>query len=478
MRINDMQIVAGLEIHVQLTTRTKAFSSSPISFGGQSNSRANQVDIGMPGTLPVVNQEMLRQAIMLGTWLNSDITQKISFARKHYFYPDLPKGYQITQDEHPIIVGGYLDYELNGETKRCDIHHAHLEEDAGKSVHGYKPSVTGVDLNRAGQPLLEIVTEPCLHSIEEIVAFLKRLHSIVTYLEICDGNMQEGSFRCDVNVSLRPDENAPFGTRVELKNMNSFKFIQKAVEYEVARQTDLIAEGTPIVQETRLYNEAKNRTEGMREKENLNDYRYFKDPDLPAIWISDSFIQSAQKRLPISPMQRVKDYVEKGISAIDANIIAYNRHMGNYFDDMVSSGIDAKSAANWLLGPISALANKHQVLFANLPLSSQAIIELLRAQEKGTVSSKMAKEVLEYMWDEKKSAQQIIEERGLKQLNSEDDLKPILQEIIDNNPKQTEDYRNGKDKLFGYFVGQAMKATKGQANPELLNRLLRELLSA
>ena len=473
-----MQIVAGLEIHVQLTTRTKAFSSSEIAFGGNPNSRANEVDIGMPGTLPIVNKEMLRQAIMLGTWLNCDISQLITFARKHYFYPDLPKGYQITQDENPILVGGYLDIDLNGQTKRCEIHHAHLEEDAGKSVHGYQPGISGVDLNRAGQPLLEIVTQPCLFSIEEIVAFLKKLHSIVTYLEICDGNMQEGSFRCDVNVSLRKTDKDPLGTRVELKNMNSFKFIQKAVEYEIDRQQELLAEGKSIVQETRLYNEAKNATESMRDKENLADYRYFKDPDLPSVWISETFIEDARKKLPVSPMERLQSYIDIGLSEVDAKIIAYNKYMGNYFEAMLDLGIDKKSASNWLLGPVSALANKHQLLFSSLPLTAEAIGELLKALADGVVSSKMAKDVLEHMWNEQKDVHTILDEKGLKQMNNEDELTGILQNIIDNNEQQATEYRNGKEKLFGYFVGQAMKATKGQANPELLNRLLKRLLSA
>lgn len=473
-----MQIVAGIEIHVQLTTKTKAFSRAPIGYGGQPNERTNEVDLGLPGSLPVVNKEMVKMAIMLGQWLNSDVSKVITFARKHYFYPDLPKGYQITQDENPILVGGYLDFELDGEQKRCQIHHAHLEEDAGKSVHGYLPHVSGVDLNRAGQPLLEIVTEPCLYSIDEILAFLKRLHSIVTYLDICDGNMQEGSFRCDVNVSLRENETAPLGTRVELKNMNSFKFIQKALEFEVGRQTDIIQDGGQVKQETRLYNEAKGRTEGMREKEGLADYRYFKDPDLPSILINDDFIERAKKELPISPMTRVTNYQQQGLSQTDSLIIAYNRHMANLYDELIGQNIESKTASNWLLGPVSALANKHQIAFNQIPVPAADLVDLLHKLKEGVVSSKMAKEVYEFMWNEGKSASEVIEEKGLKQVSNEDDLIPIIQKIIDDNPKQAAEYRNGKDKLFGYFVGQAMKETKGQANPELLNRLLQKLLSA
>lgn len=471
-----MQIVAGLEIHIQLKTKTKAFSPSPVDFGKKPNSCASEIDMGFPGTLPVVNKEMLKQAIMLGNWLNSDIASLITFARKHYFYPDLPKGYQITQDECPILVGGYLDFEVNGESKRCMLDHAHLEEDAGKSVHGYKPGISGVDLNRAGQPLLEIVTDPTLHSIEEVVAFLKRLHSIVTYLGICDGNMQEGSFRADVNVSLRENEEAPFGTRVELKNMNSFKFIQKALEYEVERQMSLIEAGKPVIQETRLYNEAKNKTESMRGKETAHDYRYFRDPDLPPIWISAEFIEDACSRLPVSPFERRSHYVKRGLSKVDADIIAFNRYMGDYFEALAEDH-DPKVVANWLLGPISALANKHQCEFSELPLTTEAISEVLDALSKNTISSKMAKEIVVFMWEEGKSLAQVMDEKGLKQMSNESEIKAILNKILEDNPKQLEEYRSGKDKLFGFFVGQAMKATKGQANPGLLNKLLKEVLS-
>ncbi|MEC7030170.1 MAG: Asp-tRNA(Asn)/Glu-tRNA(Gln) amidotransferase subunit GatB [Pseudomonadota bacterium] len=471
-----MQPVAGLEIHIQLKTQTKAFSASPIDFGGKPNDRASAIDIGMPGTLPVVNKEMLKQAIILGSWLNAKTNQKISFARKHYFYPDLPKGYQITQDENPILVGGYLDFDLNGKTIRCQLHHAHLEEDAGKSVHGYQPGTSGVDLNRAGQPLLEIVTEPCLHSIEEIIAFLKHLHSIVTYLEICDGNMQEGSFRVDVNVSMRENSDQPLGTRVELKNMNSFKFIQKALEFEIDRQMSLIDDGKDVVQETRQFNEASGRTESMRGKESAHDYRYFKDPDLPSIWIDQAFIDDALSRLPESPSDRQSRYMELGVSKVDATIIAYNKHMGNYFDFLIENNIQPKPAANWLLGPMSELANKSNKSFDDLPGSSKHLEELLKALHDGTVSSKMAKEVLGFMWEEKKPASLVIEEKGLKQLSNEDDIRAILNQIIDKFPDQTNEYRSGKDKLFGFFVGQAMKATKGQANPNVLNKLLKECL--
>lgn len=470
-----MHFDAGLEIHIQLLTKTKAFSSSPIRFGEQPNKCASVIDMAFPGTLPVVNKEMLRQAIMLGDWLNSEVNSTITFARKHYFYPDLPKGYQITQDENPILLGGYLDFELNGEQKRCQLHHAHLEEDAGKSVHGYQPGISGVDLNRAGQPLLEIVTEPHLRSIDEVIAFLKRLHSIVTYLGICDGNMQEGSFRCDVNVSLRKNSTAPLGSRVELKNMNSFKFIQKALEYEVERQTALIESNQSVTVETRLYNEAKNRTESMRDKETAVDYRYFREPDIPAIHISQSFIEEARKDMPTSPFQRRIVYTDMGLSSVDADIIAFNRHMGNYFEAL-SAKHDAQVVANWLLGPISALSNKHYCDFSNLPLSIQDIDALLNALTNNTISSKMAKDIVILMWEENKSFDTIIEEHSFKQIDNEDEIITILSSIIENNPKQVADYRSGKDKLFGFFVGQAMKATKGQANPAMLNKLLKELL--
>ena len=474
----SMYLVAGVEIHIQLATKTKAFSGSSTEFGQTPNSQASEIDIGMPGTLPVVNQEMLRQAIMLGTVLNCQVQNYITFARKHYFYPDLPKGYQITQDEHPILVGGELDFLLpNGEKESCLIHHAHLEEDAGKSLHGYQSGKSGVDLNRAGQPLLEIVTDPCLYSIEHTVAFLKTLHSIVTYLGICDGNMQEGSFRCDINISLRESSDAPLGTRVEIKNINSFKFIQRAMEYEVDRQTDLLESGGTIHQETRLYNEKTGKTESMRSKENLCDYRYFKDPDLPAIWISEAFISDAQQALPEHPTQRTQRYANMGIPEVEARIIAYNRAMGDYFDATHAIFTDDPvMIANWLLGSISALANKDQIKLDQSPISPKDLAELLEQLHSGTISSKMAKEISEIMWSEKKSPKEIIAQKGFKQMNSTEELKPILTDLLNTHPKQVSDYRAGKEKLFGFFVGQAMKATKGQANPDVLHSLLKELL--
>lgn len=470
-----MRIVAGLEIHIQLATKTKAFSNSPVRFGDKPNNCASEIDMGLPGTLPVPNKRMIEQAIMLGQWLKSDVNNMITFARKHYFYPDLPKGYQITQDENPILLGGMLEFEVKGKTKHCRIHHAHLEEDAGKSVHGYQSGKSGVDLNRAGQPLLEIVTEPELHSIEDVIGFLKRLHSIVTYLGICDGNMQEGSFRCDVNVSLHENENAPLGTRVELKNMNSFKFIQKALDYEIERQLSLIESGKEVTQETRLYNEAKNRTESMRGKETAFDYRYFREPDLPAIWIDEAFIEKSCKDMPISPFERREAYLEKGLSAVDADIIAFNRYMGDCFEMLIKNH-DPQVVANWLLGPISALSNKHQCDFSNIPVALEEIDALLTALKDNVISSKMAKDIIIFMWEENKTFKTVVEEKGFKQLNNEDEIKDILRKILSDNPTQLEQYRNGKEKLFGYFVGQAMKETKGQANPELLNRLLKEVL--
>lgn len=479
MQLNGKKVLvtAGIEIHVQLNTKTKAFSQSSTAFGAEPNHNTSQIDIGMPGTLPVVNKEMIRQAIMLGECLHSKVNQQITFARKHYFYPDLPKGYQITQDENPILIGGYLDYEVDGKNKRCEIHHAHLEEDAGKSVHGYQAGVSGIDLNRAGQPLLEIVTQPCLESISEVTAFLKRLHSLVTYLDICDGNMQEGSFRCDINVSIRADEKQPLGTRVELKNMNSFKFIQKALEYEINRQINCLAEGIEIKQETRLYNEAKQTTESMRGKENASDYRYFREPDIPAIWINDQFIEAARDKLPEKPEDRINRYTDMGVQAVDARILGYNRPMADFLDELVIKNHDPQAVTNLLLGPISALANKHLIDFANIPFSPTHLDSIMLKMEQGELSSKMAKEVIEHVWNEGLSVDEVIQKYQLKQLNSDEDLTKILQEILDKNPNQVAEFRSGKDKLFGFFIGQAMKATKGQANPEKLNQRLREMLN-
>jgi aspartyl-tRNA(Asn)/glutamyl-tRNA(Gln) amidotransferase subunit B len=478
MQLNGKEVIitAGLEVHIQLNTKTKAFSASKVGFGDVPNQNTSQVDVGMPGSLPIVNKEMVKQAIQLGDCLESKVNQMIKFARKHYFYPDLPKGYQITQDDHPILVGGYLDYFVDGELKRCDIHHSHLEEDAGKSLHGYRYGQTGIDLNRAGQPLLEIVTEPCLNSIEEVIAFLKQLHALVTYLDICDGNMQEGSFRCDVNVSIRTSKEQPLGTRVELKNMNSFKFIQKALQYEINRQIDCLASGKEIRQETRLYNEKKQTTESMRKKEDANDYRYFQDPDIPAIWVNDRFIEDARSVVPEKPEDRVKRYTESGLQQVDARIIAYNKPMAEFLDEVTPHGHNIQSIANWLLGPISALANKDQIHFSKIPLTSVHLSQIMQKVKDSALSSKMAKDVIEYIWKEGLDVDAIIQKYNLKQLSSDDDIKAIIQQVLDNNPEQLEQFRAGKEKLFGFFVGQAMKASKGQANPERLNQLLKEML--
>ncbi|UTC24144.1 Asp-tRNA(Asn)/Glu-tRNA(Gln) amidotransferase subunit GatB [Candidatus Comchoanobacter bicostacola] len=467
----------GLEIHIQLSTKTKAFSSAPVQYGNQANQNIRIVDVAIPGTLPIVNKEMMKQAIMFGKCVDAQVNQKITFARKHYFYPDLPKGYQITQDENPILVGGSINYELNGKTKQCMLHHAHLEEDAGKSLHGYKKGTSGIDLNRAGQPLLEIVTEPCLESIDDAIAFLKQLHSLVTYLGICDGNMQEGSFRCDVNISVKPSKDAPLGNRVEIKNMNSFKFIQRALQYEIERQVEQINDGQKVHQETRLYNEKKQSTESMRSKENANDYRYFSEPDIPTIWIDEQFIADAISRLPEIPEDRVARYEAAGMQPTDARIIAYQRPMADFADQLIDYGHEIKTIANWILGPISALANKAQIDFASLPISSNDIHDILTKLVNGALSSKMAKEVLEHIWNEQKSVDEIIEKYGLKQLDSEEEIAKIIQDILEKNPNQLAAYRSGKDKLFGYFVGQAMKATQGQANPGKLNKILKEMLS-
>ncbi|MDC3180895.1 Asp-tRNA(Asn)/Glu-tRNA(Gln) amidotransferase subunit GatB [Gammaproteobacteria bacterium] len=472
----EVLVTAGLEVHIQLNTKTKAFSGSKVGFGDTPNQNTSQVDIGMPGSLPVVNKEMVRQAILLGDCLNSKINQIIKFTRKHYFYPDLPKGYQITQDDHPILLGGFLEYYLNGELKRCEIHHAHLEEDAGKSLHGYRYGQTGIDLNRAGQPLLEIVTEPCLNGIDEIIGFLKQLHSLVTYLGICDGNMQEGSFRCDVNVSIRTSKDEPLGTRVELKNMNSFKFIQKALQYEINRQIDCLDSGQPVVQETRLYNEKRQTTESMRKKEDADDYRYFQDPDIPAIWVNDQFIEDAKSAVPEKPEDRINRYVKSGLQAVDARIIAYNKPMAEFLDQVTTDGHAPQPAANWILGVISALANKDQLEFSQIPFTPVQLSEIMNKVASQSLSSKMAKDVIEYVWKEQLSVADIISKYNLKQLSSDDDLKAIIQTVIDQNPTQLEQYKNGKDKLFGFFVGQSMKASKGQANPERLNQLLKEML--
>ncbi|MEC8461512.1 MAG: Asp-tRNA(Asn)/Glu-tRNA(Gln) amidotransferase subunit GatB [Pseudomonadota bacterium] len=478
--MNKWHAVIGLEIHVQLLTQTKLFSRAPTRYGAKPNSQAYIVDLAMPGALPVLNQHALDLAIRFGLGVNASINQLISFDRKNYFYPDLPKGYQITQHYHPIVIGGYINIPHHDTDKKIRLHHAHLEEDAGKSIHDYTDDMTGVDFNRAGTPLLEIVSEPDLRTPDEAVKFLKKLHTLVVSMGISDGNMQEGSFRCDVNVSLRPNANAPFGQRVEIKNLNSFRFIEKAIHYEIKRQADVLDAGGIIKQETRLFNEHTQKTVMMREKEQAHDYRYHKDPDIPYVVISDDRIDNIRTHMPELPDQKATRYKKQlNLKADDADIFANDINLSHYFDKLCAeSSLEPQQVANWLLGPVSALINKHK---GHEPIEDLVSIkhqtELLQAITAGTISHSAGKLVLEDIWASNKSPQSVIEAKSLTQIQDETVISSIVQKVIDQNPKQLAQYQSGSDKLFGFFVGQIMKESKGKAAPEVVNRLLRAKLN-
>lgn len=476
----DWEVVIGLEVHTQLQTQSKIFSSASIGYGAQPNTQACAVDLALPGVLPVMNREAARMAVKFGLAIGAKINQRSVFARKNYFYPDLPKGYQISQFELPIVGPGHIDINVDGESKRIGITRAHLEEDAGKSLHEDFHGQTGIDLNRAGTPLLEIVSEPDMRSAAEAVVYLKKLHELVRYLEICDGNMQEGSFRCDANVSIRPKGQQQLGTRAELKNINSFRFVERAIEFEVERQIDVLEAGGQVVQETRLYDSDKHETRSMRSKEEANDYRYFPDPDLPPMVLSDEFIEEARKSLPELPDEKRQRFrKEYGLSEYDAGLVTASREMADYYETVVKeSEGDAKLAANWVSGDLSAHLNKSGQEIADSPVSAFALAELLKRINDKTISGKIAKEVFVAMWQGKGSADAIIEQKGLKQITDSGAIEAIIDEILAKNTDQLEQYRSGKEKLFGFFVGQVMKATQGKANPEQVNVLLKQKLKA
>ncbi len=476
--MSNWEPVIGLEIHAQLLTKSKIFSGASTAFGAEPNTHACLVDLGYPGVLPVLNREAVRLAVRFGLAIGAEIAPRSVFARKNYFYPDLPKGYQISQYELPVVKGGTLKIRVGDEEKVIGITRAHLEEDAGKSLHENFPDATGVDLNRAGVPLLEIVSEPDLRSAAEAVAYMKAIHTLVRYIGICDGNMQEGSLRCDANVSIhKPGE--PFGTRAELKNLNSFHFVEQAIEYEIARQTDLIESGGTVVQETRLYDPGRRETRSMRAKEEANDYRYFPDPDLLPLEIEPAFIEEVRGSLPELPeARRTRFENDYGLSAYDAGVLTAERDHADYYEAVVVAlGGEAKLAANWVMGELAAALNREGLAIAATKLEAVALAGLLRRIADGTISGKIAKDVFEVMWAGEGDADTVIEKRGLKQISDPAALEKIVDEVIAANPAQLEQYRSGKDKLFGYFVGQAMKATKGKANPAELNRLLKDRLS-
>jgi aspartyl-tRNA(Asn)/glutamyl-tRNA(Gln) amidotransferase subunit B len=476
----EWETVIGLEIHAQLATRTKIFSGAATAYGAEPNTQADLVTLGYPGVLPVLNAEAVRMAVKFGLAIGASITPRSVFARKNYFYPDLPKGYQISQYELPIVARGHLDVMLeDGTVKRVGVTRAHLEEDAGKSQHEGFAGVSAIDLNRAGTPLIEIVSEPDMRSAKEAVAYMKKVHTLVRYLGICDGNMQEGSFRCDANVSVRRKGEAKFGTRAELKNLNSFRFVEKAINIEVERQIDILEGGGKVVQETRLYDSAKDETRSMRTKEEANDYRYFPDPDLLPVVLDDSFIDAIRSKLPELPDQKAARFVQQyGIPAYDAQVLTASREMAAFYEDVAAAVPgEAKLAANWVMGDFSAALNKDGLEVTQSRLTSKQLGGLLARIVDDTISGKLAKEVFEVMWADGSDADTVIEARGLKQITDTGAIEKVIEEIMAANPKQLADYRSGKDKLFGFFVGQAMKATGGKANPALLNELLKKKLA-
>ncbi len=475
----EWETVIGLEIHAQLATKSKIFSGAAIAYGAEPNTQACAIDLGMPGVLPVLNQEAARMAVMLGLSINAEIARRSVFARKNYFYPDLPKGYQISQYELPIVQKGQLTIDLDdGTSKVIGVTRAHLEEDAGKSLHEDFHGQSGIDLNRAGTPLLEIVSEPDMRSAKEAVAYMKKLHQMVVYLGICDGNMQEGSFRCDANVSVRRKGDPQFGTRAEIKNINSFRFVERAIDYEVERQIDLIESGRKVVQETRLYDPDKGETRSMRSKEEANDYRYFPDPDLLPLVLDDAFIEAARADLPELPDVKKQRFVSQyGLSAYDAGVLTASRALGDYYEATVSAlGGEPKLCANWVMGDLSGFLNKENRDIADSPVSAAQLAGLLRRIQDQTISGKIAKDVFEALWAGEGETDAIIEKRGLRQITDASAIEKVIDEVITANPEQLAQYRSGKDKLFAFFVGQVMKASKGKANPQQVNDVLMEKL--
>lgn len=475
---DQWESVIGLEIHAQLATKSKIFSGAATAYGAEPNTQACAVDLGLPGVLPVLNEQAVAMAVKFGLAIDADIAPYSVFARKNYFYPDLPKGYQISQFELPIVGNGHLDIEVDGEIKRIGITRAHLEEDAGKSLHENFHSMSGIDLNRAGTPLLEIVSEPDLRSAKEAVAYMRKLHELVRYLGICDGNMQEGSFRCDANVSVRPKGQAQFGTRAEIKNINSFKFVEKAINHEIERQIELIENGGKVVQETRLYDANKDETRSMRGKEEANDYRYFPDPDLLPVHIAEEFKADIKAKLPELPEAKKRRFNEQyGLDNESAGILTSSRPLADYFEALVNaSSCDAKQCANWVTGDLLAALNKADLDITDSPVGYERLAGLLIRINDQTISGKIAKQVFEMMWQSTESADDIIAAKGLKQITDTGAIEAIIDRIIADNPGQVEQYRSGKDKVFGFFVGQVMKEMQGKANPAEVNRMLKDKL--
>ncbi len=476
---SEWEVVIGLEIHTQLNTQTKIFSAAATAYGAQPNTQACAVDLGLPGVLPVLNQEAVNKAAQFGLAVGATINDGSVFDRKNYFYPDLPKGYQISQLAIPIVEHGTLDISLeDGTTKTIGITRAHLEEDAGKSLHEDFDGMTGIDLNRAGTPLIEIVSEPEMSSAKEAVAYMKKIHSIVQYLGICDGNMQEGSFRCDANVSVRRKGETELGTRTETKNLNSFRFVERAINYEIERQIDVIESGGKVVQETRLYDADDDSTRTMRSKEEANDYRYFPDPDLLPVAFSTDLLEKLKSELPELPDAKQQRFCsDYKLSEEDAQQLSSSRDLAQFFEDTTKHVAgQEKLVANWVLGELSAALNQNDVSIIDSPVSAESFAQLIKRIADNTISGKIAKEVFQVMWSDNKTADQIIKEKGLQQISDVGELEAIIDKVIADNPKQVEQYQSGKDKVFGFFVGNVMKATKGKANPKQVNELLKKKL--
>ena len=475
----EWEVVIGLEIHTQLAAQSKIFSGASTAYGGEPNTQACLVDLGYPGTLPVLNQQAVEMAIRFGLAVDAEISSRSIFARKNYFYPDLPKGYQISQLDLPIVIGGKMSIlDDNENEKVIGITRAHLEEDAGKSIHEGLDGSSGIDLNRAGTPLLEIVSEPEMSSAKEAVAYMRKIHSIVRYLGISDGNMQEGSFRCDANVSIKPVSQKELGTRTELKNLNSFKFVEKAIQYEVMRQIEIIEDGGKIDQETRLYDSDLDETRPMRSKEEANDYRYFPDPDLLPVIIDEEYINKIRASLPELPSAKKDRFVESyKLKSTDAEVLTSSKQLADFYEEVKQlTEIDAQIVANWIIGDYTAALNKDDLDIVDSKISATDLAGLLNKIADQTISGKIAKEVFDAMWKGEGSAEEIIERKGLVQITDDSEIENIVNQVIENNPSQVKEYLGGKSQLLGYFVGQIMKETKGKANPQKVNEILKRKL--
>lgn len=475
----ELETVIGLEVHAQLSTNTKMFCSCPTEFGQEPNLNTCPVCLGLPGALPAINEIAVKYAILLGLATNCTIRKDSQFARKNYFYPDLPKAYQTSQFDRPICENGWIDIDIEGNRKRIGITRIHLEEDAGKLVHdGDDPGASYVDLNRAGTPLVEIVSEPDIRSAAEAKAYMEKIHSIVTYLGISNGNMEKGNLRCDANVSIRPFEQTEFGTRTETKNLNSFRNVQAAIEFEIQRQTEMVFEGEKVIQQTRLWNADKRTSKAMRSKEDSDDYRYFPCPDLPVAYVDDTTIETLKSELPELPDEKrerfQKDY---GLTEKEASILVADRSMSEFFEEVVNIGIDAKPAANWMLSDFSRLLNETKTEIRQSFVTPAHLAELIKLIQKGTISGKIAKTVFEEMFASGKSAEVVVEEKGLKQVSDEGAIEGLCKQVLNDNPSQVEEFKSGKEKVLGFFVGQVMKQSKGKANPQMVNQTLKTLLS-